>query len=386
MSGEKKSQILELPSITEQKENFDVYTFRISDCNVSIVNALRRTLITDIPVIGFNVEDYNDVNEELKTVQFYVNTTSFNNEILKQRLSCIPVHITDDIDPEAIDSLVIEVNKSNTSDSMEYITTEDFKIIDTTSNKELSKTQRDKIFPKSSLTNDYILFARLKPAVSKSVQGQALHFRSKLFISTAKHNGQFNCCSTAAYAYTENTREQQNLWLSKENELTNLNYDDTKIAEMKQDWFLHEAKRITIPNSYDFKLETVGVYTNEELLRKACEILAVRLGQFKNNISETFEYISDTTNVENSFDIKMINYDYTIGKVIEYLLNILFFKKENLLSYVGFIKKHPHDNYSIIRLVFNNEDTSNIENIKMLLNTCADKAIEIFDNIRQNFV
>ena len=82
----------------------------------------------------------------------------------------------------------------------------------------------------------------------------------------------------------------------------------------------------------------------------------------------------------------MINYDYTIGKVIEYLLNTLFFKKENLLSYVGFIKKHPHDNYSIIRLVFNNEDTSNIENIKMLLNTSADKAIEIFDNIRQNFV
>lgn len=386
MSGEKKSQSFKLPNITEQKENFDVYTFRIADCNVSIVNALRRTLITDIPVVGFNVEEFNDVNEELKTVQFYVNTTSFNNEILKQRLSCIPVHITDDFDQEAIESLVIEVNKKNTSDSIEYITTKDFKIIDTTSNKELSVTQRDKIFPKSQLTNDYILFARLKPSVSKNIPGQSLHFKSKLFISTAKHKGQFNSCSTAAYAYTENPREQQNIWLSKENELTSLNYDESKISEMKQDWFLHEAKRITIPNSYDFKLETVGVYKNEELLRKACEIIAVRLGQFKNSVSETFEYISDTTNVENSFDIKMFDYDYTIGKVIEYLLNELFFKKEKILSYVGFIKEHPHDNYSIIRLVFNNEDTSNIENIKMLLNTCADKAIEIFDNIRQNFV
>ena len=108
-------------------------------------------MITDIPVVCFDVEEYNDVNDTLKSVQFYKNTTSFNNEILRQRLSCIPVHITDEMDPEAINSLVVEVNENNTSDSIKLVTTEHFKIIDTTSNKELSKTQRDKIFPKSSI-------------------------------------------------------------------------------------------------------------------------------------------------------------------------------------------------------------------------------------------
>ena len=377
---------LPLPTIENQQENFGTYEFRISNCNVSVVNAIRRTLITDIPIVCFNVEDYNDVNSDLKTIQFYSNTTSFNNEILKQRLSCIPVHLNvSDIDPDSLNNLVIEVNKKNTSDSMEYITTEDFKIIDLTSNSELSKKKRDEIFPKSSITNDYILFARLKPSVSKNIPGQSLHFRSKLFISTAKHNGQFNSCSTAAYAYTEDTREQQNKWLSEENKLTSLNYDTEKIAEMKQDWFLHEAKRITIPNSFDFKLETIGVYRNEELLKKACEILSVRLGQFKEEINNKFEYIPNTTNIANSYDIKLEDYDYTIGKVIEYLLNTLYFKKENVLSYVGFIKKHPHDSFSIIRIIFTNEDNSNIENIKILLSTCAEKAIEIFDNIRVNF-
>ena len=290
------------------------------------------------------------------------------------------------MDPESIDSLIIEVNENNTTDSIKYVTTEHFKIIDTTSNKELSKTQRDKIFPKSSLTNDYILFARLKPSVSKTIPSQSLHFRSKLFISTAKHNGQFNCCSTAAYAYTEDTREQQNRWLSKENELSSLNYDDNKIAEMKQDWFLHEAKRITIKDSFDFNLESVGVYRNEDLIRKACEILAVRFGEFKNNITDSFEYLNDTTNVENSYDVKMYNYDYTVGKVIEYMLNTLFFKNEKVLSYVGFIKKHPHDDFSIIRIVFKDSETSNDENFQTLLTTCADKAVEIFANIRLSFV
>ena len=154
---------------------------------------------------------------------------------------------------------------------------------------------------------------------------------------------------------------------------------------MKQDWFLHEAKRITIKDSFDFKLETVGVYSNEELLIKACEVLAVRLGQFKNNINDSFEYIPDVTNVENSYDIKLYNYDYTIGKVIEYLLNEFFFKKEEVLSYVGFIKKHPHDDFSLIRIIFKNSDNANEENIKILLSTCVEKAVEIFDNIRLNF-
>ena len=383
--SESKSQTLKLPKISNQKENYGTYQFRIEDCDVSVVNALRRTLITDIPVVCFDVEEYNDVNDTLKSVQFYKNTTSFNNEILRQRLSCIPVHITDEMDPEAINSLVVEVNENNTSDSIKLVTTEHFKIIDTTSNKELSKTQRDKIFPKSSLTNDYILFARLKPSVSKTIPAQALHFRSKLFISTAKHNGQFNCCSTSAYSYTEDAREQQNRWISKENELVSLNFDEEKIAEMKQDWFLHEAKRITIKNSFEFNLETVGVYRNEELLKKACEILAVRFGEFKNNITDSFEYLNDTTNVENSFDVKMYNYDYTIGKVIEFMLNTLFFKNEKVLSYVGFIKKHPHDDYSIIRIVFNNSDTSNVENFKTLLTTCADESVKIFESIRLNF-
>ena len=57
-------------------------------------------------------------------------------------------------------------------------------------------------------------------------------------------------------------------YLKKMN-LTSLKFDEEKIAEMKQDWFLHEAKRITIKNSFEFKLETVGVYSNEELIKKS---------------------------------------------------------------------------------------------------------------------
>ena len=54
------------------------------------------------------------------------NTSQFNNQILIQRLGCIPVHI-DDIEKN-VDNLLIELNVENTSDELMYVTTNDFTI------------------------------------------------------------------------------------------------------------------------------------------------------------------------------------------------------------------------------------------------------------------
>jgi DNA-directed RNA polymerase alpha subunit len=64
--------------------------FTLSNVNVSIANAIRRTILSDIPMVVFKTTPY----EENKS-NFITNTTRLNNEILKQRLSCIPIHITD---------------------------------------------------------------------------------------------------------------------------------------------------------------------------------------------------------------------------------------------------------------------------------------------------
>ena len=46
------------------------------------------------------------------------------------------------------------------------------------------------------------------------------------------------------------------------------------------------------------------------------------------------------TTMNNSVDIDFENEDYTIGKIIEYILHENTWT-ENILSYVGFIKLHP---------------------------------------------
>ena len=113
----------QLPEISDQKENNDAYTFRIERCNVSIINAIRRTLLSDIDTIGFKTEPYNDSNEKLNSIIIYENTSSFTNEILKQRLACIPVHLKD-FDKTPVDNLIVSLDKENKSESIEFITTE----------------------------------------------------------------------------------------------------------------------------------------------------------------------------------------------------------------------------------------------------------------------
>ena len=64
--------------------------FTLTGCNVSLANAIRRTILSDIPQVVFKTTP----NDESKTI-IHENTSNLNNELIKQRLSCIPIHIND---------------------------------------------------------------------------------------------------------------------------------------------------------------------------------------------------------------------------------------------------------------------------------------------------
>ena len=74
------------------------------------------------PTVVFKVEEQYNKEE----YDFMVNTTRFNNEFLKQRLSCIPIHITDKDFPYK--DHIVEVDVENGSDKVIYVTTADFRI------------------------------------------------------------------------------------------------------------------------------------------------------------------------------------------------------------------------------------------------------------------
>jgi DNA-directed RNA polymerase subunit L len=112
----------------------------------------------------------------------------------------------------------------------------------------------------------------------------------------------------------------------------------------------------------------------------SCETL---IGKFKKIIEDIkvnkVPILRSETTMKNSFDIILVNEDYTIGKVIEYILYTHFYAVKNpILNFCGFKKFHPHDAKSTIRTAFVADTDLHPE---LLLGSACEHAIKIFKHI-----
>ena len=380
-----KSKSSSSPLLSFKGEEDGILSFTIGDINVSFINGIRRTILSDIPTLVFHCfpHDENDA-------AIHVNTTRLNNEVLKQRLSCIPIHISDLSLPYK--ELVVEINMKNDSENTIDVTTEHFKIKNITSGKYLQDAAVRKIFPPCPITKDYILFARLRPKVSTIAPGEELSISAKMSLHTASEDGTFNVASTCAYKFTPDKLKQDQILQNKLAEISSEEKADPDVlALLQQNWYNHEGLRYFKKDSFDFKVETIGVYTNEELVHKACGILIEKLRYIHDNIDETGVIEKSISTIPNSVDITLKNTGYTVGKIIEYILH-----KNNYqgalnknLTYVGFRKNHPHDEDSVIRMGIKGGGGEGIGITQQIalanMQEACNNAIEILSNILTEF-
>ena len=373
---------MEDPEVLELKEKNNNLTFTLNNVNVSIANGLRRIILSDIPMVVFKTSPC-----EKNLSNFYINTTRLNNEILKQRLSCIPIHIND-INNFPIDNYIVEVNEENNSSEVQYVTTENFKIKNITNDQYLSKENTEKIFPPNNITKYFIDFVRLRPQLSDDIKGEKLIMNCKLSIGRAKDDAAFNTVSTCSYGFTKDEVKISEIWTKKEQDFKTQEMTKDEINYEKMNWTTLDSKRYYIENSFDFTIQSVGVYNNKKIVEMGCQIICDKIKSLIDNLDSIMINESDNT-LENSYDIILENEDYTLGKILEYLIHEKYYKK-NKVQFCGFIKKHPHDEYSIITIAYGNnknEDKSPLGKleIQQLLRDVCEDAINIYNNIKKWF-
>ena len=365
---------MSLPNVDNTIEQKGMLTFTLNNANVSVANALRRVILADIPTVVIDTDE---------KIQFYKNTTKFHNEILKQRLGCIPVYIKDHT---SIENLEIHVQVENDIESMRYVTTNDFQIFDKNTENYLDEKSLEQIFPADNITKSYILFTRLRPKVSNDIPGEGIHFKTGFTIGTALENGMYNVASTCAYGNTPDPVKQNEMWQEREDELEQNGLTSTQINYEKANWYTLDAKRYFKEDSFDFKIESVGVYSNTELIHLACDNIIKRmLKVIELCDSQKLELLYEKTAMKYSVDVKLNNEDYTIGKLIEYVLHYQYYKVDKILTYVGFLKKHPHDDFSIIRMAFKTEEKFTPTNIMSIVKFSCQNCINIYQNIKEFF-
>lgn len=370
---------INIPEITNYRNEDDMLLFTLKNTNVSIANGLRRTILSDVPTVVFRTSPY-----EKNLADFKINTSQLNNEILKQRLSCIPIHIVND--KFDINNLEIVVDKKNTTNDMMFVTTKDFKVKDLATDKFVTEEVRDAMFPQNKITGDHIIFARLRPKISSELLAEELSVHAKLTYGNAKECGAFNVVSVCTYQYTPDLVRQDEIMKDLfDNVDQGEGEQDNDIESQKLNWRNHDSERVFINDSFDMKIKTVGVFKNEIIVKKACEIIIDKLKLIKKEIMDNELVVEKSiSTIPNSFDITLKNEDYTIGKIIEYVLFKNYFQNGEI-TYSGFRKNHPHDPDSVIRIAF---DETEIETTKIynIIDNCCDIGIEIYNSIRKDII
>ena len=367
------------PHIESIRREGDSTHFRLRGANVSLANALRRVIISEIPCVVLRSE-----GGEGDDITIETNTSRLNNELIKQRLSCVPVHIQDTT--FSVDDHVVELDVENTSDSILMVTTKNFKIMNTKNDAYLAQEAVSAIFPPSPITGDYIDLVRLRPAQTKGVH-ESIKLRCRMGIATASENAAYSVACTCAYAATTDTAAADEAWRAREQELKTSGMSAENIQNARSDWKLLGAKRFTVPNSFDFVIESVGQFSNDQLVVKAIDVITSRMNRFLMFEEERVTIAPAPGTLENGFIIKMRGEGYTLGKLIEFALFSQHYAgqpgSDGALTYCGFNKPHPHIDESLVRVAFR-EPVNAQALIVMVKESCA-KIIAGFESLALSF-
>ena len=278
----------------------------------------------------------------------------------------------------------MQIDKQNDTAEMMYLTTEDFKIVNTKSQKELAPETVNKIFPPDPITGEYILFARLRPKISNEVPGEHIIINAKMSLQTGGDDGMYNSASCCAYSNSPDKILQDDGWQKRLIEMKSDEADPETITMEQSDWYNLQAKRIFKKDSFDFKIETVGVFENTELCKKGCEVIISKLQKIKNDIAQDkLKITRAASTLPNSYEIILQGEGYTIGKIVEYVLNREYYVNVKKLSYVGFRQSHPHGDHSFIRVAYKN--AVQMEGVKGDIDEVCDLSIRIYSAIHENF-
>ena len=372
--------------------------FTLTDIDTSVANAIRRTVLSDIPVVCIRT----DIKEEdpEKNCKIDTNTTRFHNELIKQRLSCIPVHVND---PEFVKKHILEVELQNNTETTVYVTTEHFKIKDKNSDHYLDKDEVRKIFPPNEKTQMFIDFVRLRPKIGATIPGEQIKLSAPFSVCTAKVNGMYNAVSACAFHNTVDNVKASEQWDALQKKHESEGKSDEEIEFEKKNFYTLQTYRYYHtnnqgePNSFDFLIQSIGIYENTAIVHKACTILMNKFAGLLKNIEADTVMIYDSmktkehklsvieSNVEHSYDIVLEDEDYTVGCVLEKIVYDMFYvgSVKPLMTFVGFKKYHPHDSYSIIRIAYK-ESPEKILIKNNMMDACK-QAHEIFEKIRGMF-
>ena len=360
--------------------------------NRTIVNAIRRTLLSSIDTYAFRTEYENS------DIVIEKNNTSLHNEFILDRLGMLPLYI----DPNLVKNnprkylFVLNVKNDN-SKPITLITAENFDIY------EIKKSVTESADYQNGMVNDidknnyektpvsdkikkeifrpydgkyYCLLHELK-STNSSENIQELVLYGSPSVSIAKENARWQGVSCATYSY----KIDEELWDKiKKEKLSRADIPEEKYEDFIKDLFLKEGQRYYHRDNngesywYNFDIESQHFLNAKELFIRSNEILIDSLNIFK----EELEFVLDPdkqslihfkyNNTDNKKSVvQMIvempaiiqidniwcGFDDTLGSILQSHISNHMINETSPLNVIGYKRTHPLEDKYLFTMSFN---------------------------------
>ena len=360
--------------------------------NRTIVNAIRRTLLSSIETYAFRTE-YNKSDIVIEK-----NETSLHNEFILDRIGMIPLYI----DPKLIENnpnkylFVLNVKHDN-SKPITLITAEDFDIY------EIKKTVAESPDYQNGLITDidrnnyetstlsdsvkkeifrpykdkyYCLLHELKSTNSdKNVQELVLYGSPS--VSIAKEDARWQAVSCSTYSYKIDEEMCKKII---EEKLSREELPEDEHEKFRKDLFLKEGQRYfhrdknSEPYWYNFEIESQHFLSAKDLFIRANDIIIKSLEVFKDELQHIlddeekkiikFKYYNDDEKksivnmiVEMPAVIKINHiwhgFDDTLGSIIQTHISNHMINETSPLNVIGYKRTHPLEDKYLFTMSFN---------------------------------
>jgi DNA-directed RNA polymerase subunit L len=360
--------------------------------NRTIVNAIRRTLLSSIDTYAFRTEYENS------DIVIEKNNTSLHNEFILDRLGMLPLYI----DPNLVKNnprkylFVLNVKNDN-SKPITLITAENFDIYEikksVTESADYQNGMINNIdknnYEKSPVSDKikkeifrpydgkyYCLLHELK-STNSSENIQELVLYGSPSVSIAKENARWQGVSCATYSY----KIDEELWDKiKKEKLSREDIPEEKYEDFIKDLFLKEGQRYYHRDNngesywYNFDIESQHFLNAKELFIRSNEILIDSLNIFK----EELEFVLDPdkqslihfkyNNTDNKKSVvQMIvempaiiqidniwcGFDDTLGSILQSHISNHMINETSPLNVIGYKRTHPLEDKYLFTMSFN---------------------------------
>ena len=346
---DKKSKATEL--------QFDIKGDTETGLDKSIINSIRRTLLSTIPTVAFRTESDNS------DIIIKKNNASLHNEFIADRIGLIPLYINpSDYHKQYLFHLNVV---SNQSEPITTITANDFEIYplkktvdplllesidfnDYDKENKLSQKEKDTIFKpfKFNGKNNYCIITELKSTNSSTRQEIEMYGVPSL--SYAYENAKWQAVSRATYAFKRDDKLFEKIFQEKVkmNEIAKSNQ-----AKFKKELFIAESERYfhrdknLQPYWYTFNIDSVHFMKSKELFISANQLLIENLEKLIEELPKLVlqekSFLTLEQLDEGIFKIIMTGFDDTIGNIIQNYIATRMINDSSIMSVCGYKKTHP---------------------------------------------